>query len=87
MDTTRTTRPTTIDTSTHTASRPRRYVAGAALALSSVLVLGACGDDDDGVVDDDLENQVDDVTDEMGDLGEDLGDSIEDGTDDLGDDG
>jgi hypothetical protein len=72
-----------MDTSRTTTSRSRRYAAGAALALSSVLVLGACGDDDEGNV----ENELEDVGNEVGELGEDTGDAIEDGTDDMNDDG
>lgn len=73
-------------TPTPRASRGRRFVAGGALALSSVLVLGACGDDDEGTVDDGVEEEIDDVGNELGELGEDTGDAIEEETDDMNDD-
>ena len=65
----------------------RRFVAGGVLALSSVLVLGACGDDDEGVVDDGVEQEVEDTGEELEDLGEETGDAVEEETDEMDDDG
>lgn len=72
------------------APRPtlrRRALAGGVLAASSILLLGACGDDDEGTVDDGVEQELEDVGNEMEDLGEETGDAVEDETDEMDDDG
>lgn len=74
-------------THTHRSSRGRRLVAGGALTLSSILVLGACGDDDEGTVDDGVEQELEDMGNEAEDLGEETGDAVEEETDEMDDDG
>ena len=57
-----------------------RVVIGA-IGITSVVGLAACSDDDgDG---DDIENEIDEGTEELEDEAEDLGDEVEEGTDDL----
>jgi hypothetical protein len=79
---------TTDDTpnrSTRRARRPIAVVAAGAMSLAALTGLAACGDDDEGNVDDGVEQELEDVGEEGEDLVEDTGDAIEENTDDMTD--
>lgn len=82
------TRPISAEPSTppRRARRPLALAAAGLLSLASLTGLAACGDDDDGVVDDDVEGELEDLGNEGEDLLEDTGDAVEEDTDDLTDD-
>jgi hypothetical protein len=75
----------TANRSTRRARRPLALVAAGALSLASITGLAACGDDDEGNVDDGVEGEVEDMGEEGEDLMEDTGDAIEENTDDMTD--
>jgi hypothetical protein len=79
---------TTPDTPNRSARRARRPIAMAAAGLMSVAALtglAACGGDDDGVVDDDVQGEVEDMGNEGEELLEDTGDAVEEDTDAMTD--
>jgi hypothetical protein len=71
--------------STRRARRPIAIAASGLMSLAALTGLAACGGDDEGVVDDDVQNEVEDVGDEGEELVEDTGDAIEEDTDDMTD--
>jgi hypothetical protein len=77
--------PTTTPTKRSIRRRTGAVVATGAFALTSLFGLAGCGDDDEGVVDDDVQDEVEDMGDEGEDLIEDTGDAIEEDTDDMTD--
>ena len=79
------TTPDITNRSTRRARRPIAIAAAGLMSLAALTGLAACGGDDEGVVDDDVQNEVEDVGDEGEELVEDTGDAIEEDTDDMTD--